>query len=346
MGVGEAGLRGYYTLRGKPFPVVDASIENEREWAIKHLEAEGAILPSQFEFDETVGWRNRPNLVTDSVKINSQGMRSDVEFDPQPKPGRRRILLVGDSYTFGAFMTNQTCFAGRLATGRPDWDVLNQGVSGTGTDQQLLMFETYGRQWNADVVILGFFTRDYLRNLLYFRDASKPRFEPDGNGLRLTHTPVSPEQIFDDYKTGRRPLEDHARSVLVDSIVRNLKKLADSSTAPSSRGWALLSRIMTRFKNGVEDAGGKPLWLIIPERDCVDGPPQYAQLEELCRKHCESMGMAYLSLSGPFREHHLENPDVPLYRPRSKGGHLSAEGNALAAQVIEKFLAESLLPND
>jgi lysophospholipase L1-like esterase len=101
------------------------------------------------------------------VRINAHGFRDRERTEAKPA-GTRRIVILGDSFvealqvpledTFGALLET------RLGGGRGPVEVLNLGVSSTGTGQQLLLFRDRGRRYAPDVVVLAFFTGNDFRN--------------------------------------------------------------------------------------------------------------------------------------------------------------------------------------
>lgn len=86
-----------------------------------------------------------------SYQINSLGHR-DQEHRLQKTPGRTRVLVLGDSYTFGEGVP----YGERFADIPEDnsWEILNGAVPGWGLDQQLLYFARYGRQFDPDFLVL------------------------------------------------------------------------------------------------------------------------------------------------------------------------------------------------
>ena len=147
-------------------------------------------------YDPYTGWRAAP-------EPGSQTSGPE-EIAPAGEPARRRILFVGDSYTYGQGVKRQEAFAHRLGERlRPDWEVLNLAAPGYGTDQQILSFEREGASFVPDVVVLGFYVSDYKRNLISFRGYAKPMFVLEGDGLRLVNSPViAPKTLFEEYATG------------------------------------------------------------------------------------------------------------------------------------------------
>src|SRR5439155_19619121 len=85
-------------------------------------------------------------------RINAQGFRMDRDVRAD---GRSRIVVVGDSFTFGDGVDVLERYGDRLEslTGH---EVINMGVWGYGTDQSLLMYRQEAGKYTHDLVILGF----------------------------------------------------------------------------------------------------------------------------------------------------------------------------------------------
>ena len=98
-------------------------------------------------------------------RINGQGLRHDVETEIATRPGRRRVLCLGDSFTCGMGVAAGQTFAA-LADSMlgPGVEVLNAGVCGTGTAEQLAWLADDGRRLAPDVVVLGFCVNDWTDN--------------------------------------------------------------------------------------------------------------------------------------------------------------------------------------
>jgi lysophospholipase L1-like esterase len=101
------------------------------------------------------------------VRINQLGFR-DRERTEAKSVGTRRIVVLGDSITEALQVPLEATFPAvteaRLAGGRTPVEVLNLGVSATGTGQQYLLFHERGRRLSPDVVVLAFFTGNDVRN--------------------------------------------------------------------------------------------------------------------------------------------------------------------------------------
>jgi hypothetical protein len=86
----------------------------------------------------------------------------DEEF-VEPKPGgRRRVVAVGDSFTFGPVSYPQAVMtlteAGLRATcGGRDLDLLNMGVMGAGPPEYRILVELGAPRFSPDLVLVNFF---------------------------------------------------------------------------------------------------------------------------------------------------------------------------------------------
>lgn len=120
------------------------------------------------QYHPHIGYRYVPNvqarILNESggyfIRTNSQGFRSNVEFSTERK-ARPRILVFGDSYTAGDGCDNEQRFTDRLGEAL-DAEVYNFGMSGSGTDQQLLISKNspVGRRqtWFCSVLPLKIFS--------------------------------------------------------------------------------------------------------------------------------------------------------------------------------------------
>ena len=104
------------------------------------------------------------------VRINTLGFRDSREYTIEKAPGTFRILVLGDSVTFGHGATFETTYPylleQRLRSWRSDvrWEVWNLGVPGYNTRQELLYLQEVGRRFQPDLVVVGFYPNDFIGN--------------------------------------------------------------------------------------------------------------------------------------------------------------------------------------
>ena len=80
------------------------------------------------------------------------------------------MVVLGDSFTFGLGVDDDSTYCAQLEELVPDLEVLNMGVNGYGTDQQLLHWNMNGRRFSPDLVLIGIYVPDFHRNGLSVRD--------------------------------------------------------------------------------------------------------------------------------------------------------------------------------
>ncbi|HEX6164822.1 MAG TPA: GDSL-type esterase/lipase family protein [Vicinamibacterales bacterium] len=101
------------------------------------------------------------------VRINSLGFRDRQEYSLEKPANTFRIIVLGDSVTFGHGTRDDTTYPylleQQLKKWRPDvaWEVWNLGVPGYNTGQELAYLEQIGPQADPDLVIVGFYPNDF-----------------------------------------------------------------------------------------------------------------------------------------------------------------------------------------
>ena len=150
-----------------------------------------------WQYDDELGWAFRPGMegwvtkpeddVAVWVTINPHGWR-DKEYTFVPPPNTRRIVLLGDSFSAGIEVELQETFQEQLESklnsrlGTPRYEVVNTGVPGYGTAQELLVYREYGRLYQPDIVLLEWFVNDVVENSELNPNRSAPTFTRDDRG--------------------------------------------------------------------------------------------------------------------------------------------------------------------
>ncbi|MFQ5964082.1 MAG: SGNH/GDSL hydrolase family protein [Candidatus Scalinduaceae bacterium] len=120
--------------------------------------------------DETLGWKYKPTQkmvtrhfsteITYDLYINKDGFR-DEEFTVDEN--YYKIMVLGDSMTFGLEASQDKIFSSLLEKKlkgvyvNNKIDVMNFGITGFGTGQELISLKKYGAMYNPDVVIIMLF---------------------------------------------------------------------------------------------------------------------------------------------------------------------------------------------
>jgi lysophospholipase L1-like esterase len=102
-------------------------------------------------------------------KTNNKGFRSDTDINYKKDDGEIRVLSLGDSHTQGYEVNQNETFSDVTETVLKskgiNCTVINGGVSGFSTAEELLMLENEGYKYKPDYVVLGFYANDFEDNL-------------------------------------------------------------------------------------------------------------------------------------------------------------------------------------
>ncbi|MEG5055349.1 MULTISPECIES: SGNH/GDSL hydrolase family protein [unclassified Microcoleus] len=156
--------------------------------------------PTRFHTsDPNLGWKLKPDVSGEwngeggsFVQVNSEGLR-DREHTKAKPPNTLRVAVLGDSFTEAIHVPVEQTFWSKLerklgnceaVKGRKNVEVINFGVQGYGTAQELIMLRKKVWDYNPDIVILAFFIgNDVINNspkLEY--DRYRPFFAYDSSG--------------------------------------------------------------------------------------------------------------------------------------------------------------------
>jgi len=123
-------------------------------------------------------------------RTNSQGFRDDEEYRYAKPATRLRVLVLGDSHTQGYEVGQSATFSSvlenQLRAAGLDAEVLNTGISGFGTAEELMFLKHEGMKYRPDAVVVAFYGNDFEDNIksgLYRLDAGQLRVQ------KTSHTP-------------------------------------------------------------------------------------------------------------------------------------------------------------
>src|SRR5262249_31244378 len=119
------------------------------------------------------------------VSQNGEGLRAR-HYPYEREAGRRRILVLGDSVVWCWGVEQDACFTERLEAVLPDTDVINAGVPGYSSAQEMLFYEREGRRYRPDLVLLVVVPNDLADHLA----PRGPPFRLDDGRLVTTNLPL------------------------------------------------------------------------------------------------------------------------------------------------------------
>ena len=311
------------------------------------------------------------------LSFNEKGHRGrNVEYD---NPDNKfRILILGDSFAEGYVVNLEDLFSEVLRKKLGDSttqgiEIINTGVAGYSTDQELLFFNNEGYRYRPNLTILLFYENDvfYNNEPKYWR-GYKPYFELENDVLIHKNFPV-PQPIFQ--KKVRSWLRSlMSKSYLFEYLSLHLSMEKDDSkkNIPNydkvnlkdydhviERKWQITEKIINKLKADVVSNGGDFLIVHIPSRELIykgfrDGYLKHYSIEEndldfdKPRRYladiCRNDEIDFLSLKDLFTIGEVSTfPEKVVYYKNDP--HLNKEGNQmlgvlLADYVLKKYFHE------
>jgi lysophospholipase L1-like esterase len=252
---------------------------------------------------------SRARLMGTDVAINSHGLRSP-EFNPDPAPGVRRLIVLGDSLTFGWGVEEPDTYSRVLermlnASGRP-YEVINAGVGNYNTSQQVAWFMERGLTYKPDEVVLGF----------YINDAEPTPRRSESWLAARSYGYVVLASAWDALLRAMN---------LKEGFVEYYAALYQDDNA----GWQACQKALDQLSQTCR-ARGIPLRVVLlPELHHVDDSYPFRFVHERVTTRVASQGVPVLDLDGAFKGH---EPRTLWVSPGD------AHPNALAQRIIAQRL--------
>lgn len=156
-------------------------------------------LVSFHQSDPVIGWRGRPGITLRFVQRpdfdvvvshDAEGFRRSEP--PRPDGATERVLMLGDSFTWGWGVGQGEVFTDVLQTRlAPRIAIYNRGVNGVGTAQEYLLLRSELARRSFRHVVLLFFEND-LRDNVSPKQGRRPYFELVGGELEPRNQPPAP----------------------------------------------------------------------------------------------------------------------------------------------------------
>jgi hypothetical protein len=285
------------------------------------------------QHDSLIGWKPQPNLRGPAQNTNSRGIRGVTEYSYERPPRVPRLIVHGDSFTWGLGVSDSETYSSRLATLLPGSEVINMGINGHGIDQQYLYWLAEGRRYQPDVVILGFFVPDFHRSMLAIREHPKPRFSLGDRGLNLIGVPVpTPQQYLDDCA-----LDCRSTSRVLDLASAGIRRMRAREPEDSFlHKSALTKAILASWSESLSETQAEFCLVVIPQARYREYP-DHERIEQLLQRSAQENGFAFLNLTDGLREFEMSGRKAFL----ESNGHWSADGHSFAASQIADLLNAS-----
>ncbi len=272
-----------------------------------------------YDYDAELGWAPVPNSVstvttarTIHARHSSLGFR-DIEYTPD---GRPLILFIGDSFVWGVDAEANERFTDLLRERIKRFAILNAGVSGYGTDQELIWLKRIWPKLKPAVVVLFYCT-------------DNDRFD---NGTNVRYTGYR-KPYFDTNPDGTLTLKGQP-------VPKSLKLLIRDNWWI---GHVWLARLAAM---AYVELHSPILYVPDPTEKLVSAIDQFvtgngARLLVALQRTDDSLIASLRARQIPF----VALDGAPAYGPQY-GAHFTPEGNRFVAGVLQKFLTEQLDKNE
>lgn len=328
-----------------------------------------------------VGWfANEGEGRRIKININSQGLR-DREYSMQKPAGVKRLLILGDSYAEAFQVELEDSFQEILETrlnahpGKYRYEVINGGVAGFGTDNELLFYRHLGRRYAPDVVILAFVANDVRENSYGFEMRAKgslrePYFVLENGTLVPMNYPFERKFAY-----ARMLLVENLQSFYFIWHTLERRRLNERAVNPKNgmpvqfgiyssaydqdweKAWQLTKALIDQVKKEVAADGAKFMVMnttqsvqIYPEHHewFMENIPAMKKQEwdllkpnKILMGFCEEKQIPCLDLLPIF----IEQARMNLAALQNRGGHWNKAGQHLAAISLHDFIEKhALLP--
>jgi hypothetical protein len=269
-----------------------------------------------FRSDAQTGWSNVPNLLT--TRLNAAGdawsIRTDQNgqrFIAQNPGAGSRILILGDSLSFGEGVDIEDRFDVKMLSSLPGMRVINTGTMGYGTDQEYVAFQNWKHLLESgDTVLIILNQSDYLDVLRRrFFGRAKPYFEKVGGSFVLRPPSIGVWERWSDW------------SPVASLVARFIEPTASESLDPS-QSIDIISFILGRIREEVP----RGVRVVLAHQGTHDflAPKLGLSSTTFCRFADICIDLDHVLSADPV---HLL-PD----------GHWSASGHATVAQALKQVL--------
>jgi lysophospholipase L1-like esterase len=280
---------------------------------------------------------------------NSLGLRNR-EVGPKP-PGTIRLLFLGDSLIWsgdtssGALYTEvlERRLNARALNSPLAFEVINAGIPGYTTYQELEFLKIYGLEMAPDLVILGFVFNDVYYKY-YHRPTSHTilgreptahlfHFNPDTfPGSLFAHSHLAHQMVS---------MSDVIWKKLLGRPVFPFERRGDFYLAWKPYGWRHARALIGEIRTLLQEKGITLIVLVFPMVDQVDERHRtldaayvlYPQRQ--IRAICDDYGIPMLDLTEAI----YRQGGTRLFRDHL---HLTPQGNDVVTNELEKYLVDTL----
>ena len=309
-----------------------------------------------YVYEEMVAACARGELRDLRCIVNRQGFHDTQDFVVEPGFEQRlRVLVLGDSFTFGGSADPGMSFVELVEQAHPQSVVWNTAIPGSGTNQAVMSFNTYAPVLQPQLTILGFYMNDFDDNMMpvdsYFMGVDSVKYplsirkyqiDLRGNLVKLDRQ----SDLYYRYHRVDPPVSELHRIVGITRLGSLGLRTVDAALQMFSKaeGTRLRRRVevtrgyLAALRDAAAAEGTQLLVLLIPTRDDI---AEAGPLYQSARRLLDDLEITYIDPIGLLDNEHdyASPPDVHW----SNAGHQKI-GSVLSA-CLERFIADADLAN-
>jgi hypothetical protein len=335
------------------------------------ISASSVIDPGLLRHHPRLGWvlapgwqgSHRHHEFNASYEINQYGFRGH-SWTNLPS-NRKRIVLLGDSFTFGLGVNEGDTFTACLAQSDPENEYLNFGVPGYSTDQEYLLQQEVAGKFQPEVYLLLFYLgNDIVDNLLHVPlqvQQEKPLFRLlEDDELTLTNVPVPSAEVKRTHDTvtlesiiygdalaqAQNPLGRWLRTNRLLEMVLPPPRLRTTELQAALEDRLIeQKRLQVALLQAMSETatahGGKLVLALLPGMSYVTSPVSPSSLFQdhvrlFMLNTAEINHLKSIDVAGSMRELHDAGEGRDWFFPNE--GHYTPAGHRIVAKIIRQGL--------
>ena len=274
------------------------------------------------------------------MTVNSLGLRGGEASADKPA-GTYRILGIGDSFAFGEGVKDKDTFLNRLQlqlnarpAGNERHQVLNAGVQGYNTRDEVLYLEHRWLALNPDLVLIIFYLNDAYDDRAILNRGQELGIYSERSGGLAQHSYLA------DFV--QHAYDAHRQSKAVEAYYKQ-HYFTDAEHFLETPGsydvdWTVSRAALEHAADLCRQRNIKLGLIIFPELYNLNGGYPFLGIHKLVSDYCHRLDIPCLDLLDTFRGH---GPETLWVHPSDH--HPNETAHALAATAIESFVRREFL---
>ena len=304
------------------------------------------LAPVKFKFDKDIGLMHVPFLkgreyypkVYDFTFSNGENGFRTSHKGALPKNITKKIMLVGDSFTYGKGVNDQETFAYQLqdALVGNGVEIVNAGVEGRGTDHALRSYQFYKNKYQPNTVIYFAHYNDLADNIReeYYEVINDSTFkaktfEAKTGGIKEK---LQKSKLYN-WLIGHSHFAALLKKVLVAALMPDqIVRYEDGIDMAKAK--KLTAGFLHQLKKEVEEDGRKLIIYYIPAREDLQERIKggMTEQEQFFDNYFKENNVTFHNLSADFIDSGETEIIKHFYLPE---GHWNANGHQLAAEKLK-----------